>query len=217
MTQPSKRLRNMDYAYGPVKELRHVALVRDVQTTLNRWRHSETFRKSKSIHVMGLLIGDLALSFYAKPRYTDRVEVLYPEPSSIPGGVVGFTRHHKGVLQDDASEIEVWTLTPDALHIPEAIAQRIFHSAYDVRDGLMVASLEGMIVLKLYASDNRRFQYQALGDIGSMLENNPQITAASFDGWSLSEFHLDKLKDSIRRAGHLDQTTLTKSIGLPSS
>ena len=78
MAQPSKRLRNMDYAYGPVKELRHVALVRDVQTTLNRWRHSETFRKSKSIHVMGLLIGDLALSFYAKPRYTDRVEVLYP-------------------------------------------------------------------------------------------------------------------------------------------
>lgn len=217
---------DMGFAYGPVKELSHVALVHDVQIALDKWRNSKTFWRSKSIQDKGLLVGDLAMSFYAKPRYADRVEVLYPEPSSIPGGVDGFTRHHKGVFQEDASKVEVWTLTPDSLHIPEAVAE-IIHcsgfnlhdrlefanllelpdvlptkSAYDVHDELMVASLECMIVLKLYASDNRRYEYQALGDIGRMLENNPQISIASFDGWSLSEFHLNKLNDIIGRASN---------------
>ncbi len=224
VTQPSKGLRDMGFAYGPVKELCHVALVQDVQVALDKWRHSKTFEKSRSIGDMGLLVGDLAMSFYAKPRYADRVEVLYPEASSIPGGVDGFTRHHKGVFQENASKVEVWTLTPNSLHIPEAVAEIIqcsgfglhtrlelanllklpdvlpVKSAYDRHDGLMVASLECMIVLKLYASDNRRFEHQALGDIGRMLENNPQISAASFDGWSLSEFHLKKLNAIIGMA-----------------
>lgn len=193
-------MRDMGFAYGPVKELRHVALVQDVQIALDNWRNSKTFGRSKSIQDMGMLVGDLAMSFYAKPRYADRIEVLYPEASSIPGGVDGFTRHHKGVFQEDRSTIEVWTLTPEPLHIPKNVVKKIFYSAYVVHDGLMVASLEGMIVLKLYASDNRRFEYQALGDIGRMLENNPHISTASFDDWSLSEFHLNKLNAIVGRA-----------------
>jgi hypothetical protein len=219
MTQATNELRDMRFAHGPVKELCHVALVQDVQTVLDKWRHSKTFLKSKSIHIKGMLVGDLAMSFYAKPRYADRVEVLYPEPSSIPGGVDGFTRHHKGVYQENVSTIAVWTHVPESFHIPKTVAEIIIYngygvagpdfvklpdmpakSTYVVHDGLMVASLETMIVMKLFASDNRRFEYQALGDIDRMLENNTHITTASFDGWPLSEFHLDKLKDAIRRA-----------------
>lgn len=237
MTQPSNDLRDMGFTHGPVKELCHVALDQRVQTVLDQWRNSKTFRNCKSIHVKGMLVGDLAINFYAKPNFTDKVEIYYPEPSSIPGGVDGFTRHHKGVFQENSSKIEVWTLTPESLHIPEPIPTIIneagwnvylrqlsehkkqemaallklrldlpVKSAHDIHVGLMVASLECMIVLKLYASDNRRFESLALNDIDRMLENNPQITIASFDGWSLSEFHLNKLNASICRTAHLIST-----------
>lgn len=217
--QPS--IRRMRFAQCPVCELYRVALVPSVQIALDKWRCSPTFLRSKSIGDRGMLVGDLAMSFYAKPRFTHRVEVYYPKGSEIPGGVIGFTRHHKGVFQENTSKIEVRTYTPETLHIPESVTEIIKYSgfdlrarlqladilnfpkalpaksAYDVHDGLKVASLECMIVLKLYASDNRRLEYQALGDIARMLENNPQISTDSFEGWGLSEFHLAKLSAII--------------------
>jgi|GEM_PF-6754781 hypothetical protein len=199
MTQPSNDLRDMGFTHSTVKELCHAALDQRVQTALDKWRNSRTFGRSKSIHVKGLLVGDLAMNFHAKYRDADELEILYPEPSSIPGGVDGFTRHHKGVFQENGSKLEVWTHTPKSLHLPDAVAKIIRKSGYNVHEGLMVASLECMIVLKLYASDNRRFENQALADIDHLMERNPQITAASFDEWFLSEFHLNKLQDSLRR------------------
>jgi len=195
MNRPSNDL----CTHEPVKELCDVALRQDVQATLDKWRHSRTFGRTKSICDKGMLIGDLAINFHAKPRPADRVEILFPNPSSIPGGVDGFTRHHKGVFQENASKIQVWTTTPKSLHIPDAVAQIICNCGYNVHEGLMVASLECMIVLKLYASYSRRFEYQALADIEHMLEHNPQTTATSFDNWFLSDFHLNKLHDSIRK------------------
>lgn len=192
-TSNQSSIRYVRTAQRPALELRHVALVHTVQKALDNWRTSRTFGRSKSIQDRGLLVGNLAMSFYAKPRFADRVEILYPEASSIPGGVDGFTRHHKGVFQEDISKTEVWTLTPKSLHIPQEVIKRIFYSEAVVHDGLMVASLESMIILKLYASDNRRLEYQALGDIARMLENNPQLSTDSFAGWGLSEFHLAKL------------------------
>lgn len=214
-------IRHMRFSPGPVHALCRVALVPSVQIALDKWRGSPTFRRSKSIGDKGLLVGDLAMSFYAKPRFTHRVEIYYPEGSEIPGGVIGFTRHHKGIFQENTSKIEVRTYTPETLHIPKSVTEIIgcsgfdlrarlefadllkcpevlpAKSAYDVHDGLKVASLECMIVLKLYASDNRRLEYQALGDIARMLENNPQISTDSFEGWGLSEFHLAKLSAII--------------------
>lgn len=217
--QPS--IRRMSFGQSPVRELSRVALVPRVQIALDKWRSSPTFLRSKSIGDKGMLVGDLAMSFYAKPRFTHRVEIYYPDGSEIPGGVNGFTRHHKGVFQETTSKIEVRTHSPETLHLPESVTEIIKYSgfdlrarlqladtlnfpkvlpaksAYDVHDGLKVASLECMIVLKLYASDNRRLEYQALGDIARMLENNPQISTESFEGWGLSEFHLAKLSAII--------------------
>jgi len=212
MTQPSNDLRDMGFTHGPAKELCHVALDHRVQTVLDKWKQSKTFRNSKSIHVRGMLVGDLAMNIHAKPRYADKVEIFYPEPSSIPGGVDGFTRHHKGIFQENASKLEVWTLTPKSLHIPDAVAKIICNSGYNVLEGLMVATLECMIVLKLYASDNRRFEYQALADIDHLLESNPQIIVAAFDEWFLSEFHLNKLQDSLLR---ITERTGIQELALP--
>lgn len=223
-TNQHPSIRHMRFAHGPVQKLCRVALDPRLQIALDKWRCSPTFRWRKSIGDKGLLIGDLAMSFYAKPRFTDKVEVFYPERSEIPGGVTGFTRHHKGVFQENTSKIEVWTHTPETLHIPKSVTKIIkcsgfdLHTrlelgdllkfpetlptkpAYNVHDDLMVASLECMIVLKLYASDNRKLEYQALGDIARMLENNPQISTSSFEGWGLSEFHLKKLSAIIGMA-----------------
>ena len=211
----------MGFHQNPVRELCRVALVPSVQMALDKWRCSPTFLRSKSIGDKGMLIGDLAMSFYAKPRFAHRVEVYYPAGSEVPGGVKGFTRLHKGVFQENTSKIEVWTHTPETLHLPKSVTEIIQYSGFDLRDrvkladilnfpkvlpaksakdvhdGLTVASLECMIVLKLYASDNRRLEYQALGDIARILENNPQISTDSFESWGLSEFHLAKLSAII--------------------
>ena len=223
----SSRINNLQFAVlsfgqSPVRELSRVALVPRVQIALDKWRSSPTFLRSKSIGDKGMLVGDLAMSFYAKPRFTHRVEIYYPDGSEIPGGVNGFTRHHKGVFQETTSKIEVRTHSPETLHLPESVTEIIKYSgfdlrarlqladtlnfpkvlpaksAYDVHDGLKVASLECMIVLKLYASDNRRLEYQTLGDIARMLENNPQISTESFERSGFIRISFSKTKRNYR-------------------
>jgi hypothetical protein len=205
------------------KSLSNVALLPEVQNALNMWMHSAAFRNSKSIGVKGMLIGELAMSLYTIPRPTNRIEVFYPEKPAIPGGVTGFTRHQKNVFQENFSKVEVWTHTPESLCVPKSVGEIIICSGFDrecrkrlgeiaanwpeiplrpayaILDGMTVASLECLIVLKLYSSTNKRFEAEALADIAYMLECNPQITMESSTGWSLSQFHLNKLKLLLKR------------------
>ena len=144
-------LRNMAYASGPVSQLSQAALVPEVAHALLQWAK---VRLSGS-QAPGVLIGGLALSFYTKPRETTDVDILFLSDEDIPTDIPGFKRVRKGALQENKTHVEIETCSASNINLPQSVVRKVFDTSHD-HGGLRVASLEAMIVLKLWGSDTLR-------------------------------------------------------------
>lgn len=187
-------LRDMNYSLSSVKTLKNSALIPEVEHALLQWVNSKVKDQAP-----GVLIGALAMSFYTKPRATTDVDLLFLTQGDIPDEVIGFKRHRSGAFQENKTHVEVEVVLPATINVSSSIAKKVADTSILI-EGLRVASLEGLIVLKLFGSDNVKRELKDLGDIVSMLDSQPSITINSLSEWSLSETHKAKLIDAIRRS-----------------
>lgn len=183
-------LRNMKFATAAVKDVKHVALVPEVAHALAQWIKAKTGSVAP-----GVLIGGIVMSFYSKPRYTEDIDLLFLTEESIPSEVEGFRHSRKGAFEDCTTHVEIKLVTAKSINVPHEVVKKVFDTAV-VYDGLKVASLEALIVLKLYGADHPKRTNIDLGDIDIVLEHNPHI---NLDGWHLNEVHKARLKDALSR------------------
>jgi hypothetical protein len=186
----TERLRDMRNYYTVATSLKHLALVPEVQDTLEVWGANY-----KPNH--GVLIGGLALSFYRTPWATQDVDILLLHESDIPVAVDGFKRVRPHTFRENGTHVEVELVTPSLIDLPTAVASKVFNTAV-THDGIRVASLEGMIALKLYGSNSLRRELGDLADIVAMLERLD--TFPSMSDWHLSATQLAKYEDAKRRS-----------------
>ena len=184
----------MHIAFGsaPAKTLEEAALVPEVRTAALRWASQQEGNER------GVLIGGLALAFYARPRQTMDVDVLVKSVSDVyvPQG---FTKSRMHAIFDKATQVEIEIVTPAFVGIPGDVADRVMHTAWDLGaagNHMRVASLDSMIVLKLYGADSQKRRRQDEADIQSMIEHNPRLDVEGLiRSWSLSEAHAEKLRE----------------------
>ena len=133
---------------------------------------TEWFKNTESKSV---LIGGLALSFYAKPRFTADVDLLFLHQGDAPQQVKGFkkTREHAFTHLDTHVEIEL--LDSAYLELSTNLVAHIFATAV-VNQGIKIASREGLIASKL-----KRFSRQDQADIEAVF-----LSKITLDNWPLS-------------------------------
>ena len=179
MSKASYRLRSMESFRVAASSVNNVALIPEVQHALTSWI------KRTVPNERGVLIGGLAMAFYAPPRTTQDVDMLYLHSSDIPGEVVGFKYHRKGAFQENTTHVEVEVVAADTIGIPSSVAKRVVDTAVTY-DGVKVASLQALIVLKLYGAKEPRRRFKDLGDVQRLLEHNRAINI-NLGEWSLSK------------------------------
>jgi hypothetical protein len=163
--------------------LNHVGLIPEVQHALVKW-----IKATVPGH-RGILIGGLAMSFYAKPRTTDDVDMLFVHTSDIPNEVMGFKRYRPGAFREHDTHVDIELTTPASFdNLPIEVVRKVIGTAVDY-DGLKVASREGMIALKLCGAQTPRRMHKDLGDVVLLLEGDIGLL---MDDWPLNQkaFHL---------------------------
>ena len=186
------QLRNLGYAATAATPLTQVALIPEVGHALNKWNAYSHRHGLKCV-----LIGGLALSFYAKPRATEDVDILFLELSDVPDTVPGFKRHRTMAFQEDDTHVEIELVGHLTIDVPDALVKKVFATAVN-HDGLKVASLEGMVALKLYgAANSTRRMHRDLADVVAMLERAPEL---DMSGWPLNIEHLTALENCRKHA-----------------
>ncbi len=174
----------MRWASHSVSDINHVSLVPEVQHALKKWiKNSGT----------GVLIGGLALSFYAKPRETTDIDLMFLSDEAVPKQVPGFRKHRARAFEDIETNVEIEVCSPKSFHVPEWIFQRVEKESKEV-NGIKVASAEGMIVLKLYSADEHKRRLKDMADIVAILENND----VDIRDWQLPERYLKRLNECRR-------------------
>jgi hypothetical protein len=184
-----KVLRNMRFARAAVSSIEDAALIPEVGLALVRWVQNKVHNK-----VPGVLIGGLAMSFYAPPRATQDVDLLFLSNADIPKEVPGFKQKRRGAFEENETQVEVETVTPVSVHIPQTCVEQVFRTAWVAPLGLRIASREGLIALKLYGADNPKRALQDKADIQRLLEGAPDTDMST---WHLSEKH-QRLFEEIR-------------------
>lgn len=185
----------IELAFGAVKasSIRQTALVPEVRDALLRWIKTRLADNEPT----GVLIGGLALGLYARPRQTQDVDLLFLSPSDVPvTPVTGFKRHRTGAFQDNRTQVELEIVTPQSVGLPEALVRKVFDTAVTV-DNLKVASLEGMIALKLWGAVHPKRRLRDLADIQAMIESNPEFELQHMQDWKLSRSQTQQLKSLI--------------------
>lgn len=99
--------------------------------------------------IPGILIGGLALSFYAKPRYTADIDVLFLSDRDIPDQIPGFKKIRSHSFQHNDTHVEVEVLSPSFLGLPEELVKKVTETAIE-SGGMKVASPSGLVALKLF-------------------------------------------------------------------
>ena len=144
-----------------------------------------------------VLIGGLAFAFYSRPRLTTDMGVLFLT-ADVPE-VDGFKRVRKGAELHKDTHVEVETVTPQSINLPQSVAQMVFSTAVSVH-GYKVASLEAMVVLKLYAADNQKRRHRDMGDIIEMLTHNATFTKERLTGWTLQDHRIARFEECYNDA-----------------
>lgn len=167
---------------NPATEFRDACIDDRVGSELQRLRRSDLLGDA-------IVIGTLALNFYVTPRYTDTIELLFHSQDDLDVRLSGeqYLTLHSGV--------EVRLLSPDAIGLTADIAAMVFATA-EARDGMRIASREGMIALRLFAAGDHRGFYAAAADVQALLEDND----AALDAWELHVEHYRLLELCRSRA-----------------
>ena len=178
MINARARLRDMRTFTAAVSSVRNVALIPEVQSALLSWLAATVPAER------GVLIGGLAMSFYAAPRATTDVDLLYLSSSAVPMAVEGFKRHRKGVFQDKATHVEIEVTDPASVKLPLAVVRRVIETAITI-DKIKVASLEGLIALKLYGALTASRKFKDLGDVQRLVQQHPYVVVDAAE-WCLT-------------------------------
>jgi hypothetical protein len=120
----------------------------------------------RSANPSGVLIGGLALSFYARPRYTQDVDILYLTVEEVPETVEGFRRHRQHAFEHRQTGVEIEIVTPEHVGVPVETIQTIISTAVE-RDGVRIASPVGLVVSKLF-----RFNMRDRADIIDLMKSS---------------------------------------------
>lgn len=131
----------------------------------------------------GVLIGGMALSYWARPRMTMDADFLFLSPAEIPDEVPGFKRIRSHAFQHNATHVEIEVLDANFLHMPHILATKIVQTAV-IEDGMRIASREGLIAAKL-----GRWSRRDQGDVEDLVASG----SISFRGWPLSDTDKEKL------------------------
>lgn len=154
------------------------AVIPEVAHALLKWVRSTSENT-------GVLIGGIALSLYTKrPRATEDVDVMFLSEDQIPEEIDGFTRNRQHAFKEKKTHVEIEVLTAQQVAIPKEIVEKVFHTAVSTC-GLKVASLEGMIALKLFGSLSAKRKHKDLGDVQRILE--AQSAPVDMDDWPLPQ------------------------------
>jgi hypothetical protein len=157
---------------GPAPDFRHACIDDHVWAEIKRLKRNPTIQNA-------VVIGTLAVNFYAKPRYTSEIDILIPDDKQIEA------------LQGTHVDVELQILTPDSINLSDAIAANVFGTA-TTQDGILVASREGLIALKLFgATQSARRYYQEAADVVSLLVDHE----VDLTGWDLERAHFTVLEE----------------------
>jgi hypothetical protein len=173
----------------PATSIVAAAVNNEVALTLKRWLQGDQPK--------GVLMGAMAMAFYVKPRYTEDIDLLYMKGNKPETAPDGFKKHRPSAMEDRKTGVEVETVTPDMIGIPNGLAQKVYHTAV-VHDGIKVASREGLIALKLYGARSPHRELKDSADIYDLLVGH---TTIDMHDWFLEEQDL-KLLESIRSRFH---------------
>jgi len=122
----------------------------------------------------GVLIGGVGLSYYAKPRMTQDVDLIFLTPSEIPVEVPGFRRHRRGAFEHKRTGVEVEVLTPETINVSPVLIQQVIDNAVK-SDGVRIASPSGIVALKL-----QRYRRQDQADIVALISTG-KVDISQFD------------------------------------
>lgn len=137
----------------------------------------------------GVLIGGLAISYYARSRQTMDVDIMFLDAADIPDQVEGFKRTRKGAFQHNKTHVEIEVLSPESINLPRQLAVKVVVTAIDT-DGMKVASPSAIVALKLH-----RMKRYDEGDIAAMLETGKVDVA----DWGLTPEQLQTLAGIVER------------------
>ena len=149
-------LRNLGKMVGPndgTRTLIESIMDREVIAALDDWRQTG---------LGGVLIGALALSFHAKPRYADEIELLVPDGIGQPEPT-GFTGQGQRALIDQRTGTKLRLLTPSVLGLSPVTVTLLMANTV-TNDGVEIAGRAGLIAILL--GDRRA---QASADIVALL------------------------------------------------
>lgn len=121
----------------------------------------------------GVLVGGMAFSYYAKPRYTEDVDVLFISKNKIPKNVDGFKRHREHAFEHKKTGVEIELLVSGHIPVPVEIIKKVIDTA-NLVDGIKIASPSGLVAMKLY-----RASYQDKSDIIQLI-NSCNVNISSF-------------------------------------
>ena len=129
-----------------------------------------------------VLIGGLAAGYYARPRQTTDIDILFLTPQDIPLNVNGFKRIRVGAFQHNRTHVEIEVVSPESFNgnVPISLVHKVFETAIE-SNGIRVASPSGIVALKLCRM--KRFDE---GDIWSLIETGK----VDLTGWPISQEHL---------------------------
>lgn len=161
-------------------------LVPEVEHALKVWTKSQPDSKV-------VLIGGIAFSYYAKPRATTDVDLLFLSEDDIPVTVSGMKRISNLGFREDKTHVEVDACGPRVLSkVPSSILKKVFHTSRGLPDAkIRIATPEGLIALKLYTN---RLKDEA--DIIELLK----ACSVSMKGWPISGKERTKLLALTRKA-----------------
>lgn len=152
----------------------------------------------------GVLIGDIALAFYARPRFVNHIETFYLDHASVPKSVSGFLRRSSSELVDKQTKTVLRTIVAAEIGLRADLATRVYDSTVS-KGGMVVTSLHGLIALKLhFALSNRRGAHRHAQDIIDMIIWSPDFELPQMDWWGLQQANftlLAELHDLARTSG----------------
>lgn len=135
----------------------------------------------------GVLIGGLAYSYYAKPRATMDVDILFLSNQEIPSYVHGFKKTREYAFLHKKTHVEIEVLEPSFLKISTGLVQKVIQTAVK-SNNMNIASKSGLVALKL-ARGSRKDQ----GDIEGLIETRG-VDITPFLPW-LSEKQIQLFKE----------------------
>lgn len=114
-----------------------------------------------------LVIGGVALSFHARPRFTSDVDVLVMDIASIPAFVLGFSHPSKHRFVHKQTHVDIEIVTPQLVNVSPQLFQAVERTALTIGK-VRVPTVDGLIALKIC-----KFSRQDIADIEQLLKLKP--------------------------------------------